>query len=265
MDQASTNSRIVTHATHTTLTALSTILPPTPWVSLAEGLLFGLPAGFLMAVLVALRVSGSLGDVLLVFLGAWGLHGLMVGTASGILRICRPLPSRSPTFVWAVLLAVLPLARLGTLLAERTHHRPLGATTFALVALVIILGFWACAARAFGMRRSAHRHNRLFGTVVLGLLVVVSVLVGAAPVLAWFGEVFERALLASALIDGLLGASLIVIGGFVRFGIRIELVARMAGPLSVGICSVAFLIALRSEVALQALSRVSALFGLFLR
>jgi hypothetical protein len=163
MDQASTNSRIVAHTTHTNLTALSTILPPTPWVSLAEGLLFGLPAGFLMAVLVALRVSGSLGDVLMVFLGAWGLHGLLVGTAAGILRICRPLPSRSPTFVWAVLLAVLPLARLGMLLAERTHHRPLGATTFALVALVVILGFWACAARAFGMRRSAHRHNRLFG------------------------------------------------------------------------------------------------------
>jgi hypothetical protein len=58
---------------------------------------------------------------------------------------------------------------------------------------------------------------------------------------------------------------LIVIGGFVRFGIRIELVARTAGPLSVGICAVALLIALRSEVAIQALSRVSALFGLFLR
>ncbi len=263
MDQASTNSRIVTHTTHTTLTALSTILPPTPWVSLAEGLLFGLPAGVLMATLVALRVSGAPGDVLGVFLGALGLHGLLVGAAAGILRICRPLPSRSPTFLWAVLLAVLPLAQLGTLLAERTHHRPLGATTFALLALVIILGLWACAARAFGMRRSAHRHNRLFGTIVLSLMVFASVVVGARPVLSWLGEVFTRTLLASAFIDGVLGASLIVIGGFVRFGIRIELVARIAGPLGFGICAVAGLIALQNEAAIHTLSRISAVFALF--
>jgi hypothetical protein len=45
------------------------------------------------------------------------------------------------SFVLAGLgLAAWPLARFGSLLEQTTHHRPLGAATFALVAFALVLG-----------------------------------------------------------------------------------------------------------------------------
>jgi hypothetical protein len=262
MDQHPSKSRIVSTNGNPGLTAFYSILPPAPSVSFTEGLLFGLPAAAIMALPIALRLNGSLAQLVMVYLGALGLHGMLLGLTAGTLRVCRPLPSRSPAFALGVVLSVFPLARLGSVLYAGTHHRPLGAATFAVLALLVVLGYWAVTARALGALRSVRPYRRWYGRLLLGGLVLISLGVGMGPLLTWLGSLGHSPLHRSGLIDGLLGASLVGVGGFVRFPIRVELAARMAGPMAFVVCVLALLVGLRGDVAAVALCRVSALWAL---
>jgi hypothetical protein len=90
----------------------------------------------------------------------------------------------------AALLAALPLALFGELLVRRTHHRPLGAATFASAAVLGLALTWWFTSHLSG-RVSADRSPALVGRSVgrpvsrlveglaaVGLLVVIVRLIG---------------------------------------------------------------------------------------
>lgn len=57
-----------------------------------------------------------------------------VAKASSV-SLCSPSPVRASWLSASLILP--PLAILGELLIERTHHRPLGAATFATIAVIL--------------------------------------------------------------------------------------------------------------------------------
>lgn len=115
----------------------------------ARSLMYGLAAGALAGVPAAWRVLGGEGD-LWVLLGALALP--MAITAPVVLALRRarlprvtppgapPHPGPLRTLAVTVALSIAPLAWLGVWLEQSTHHRPLGAVTFACAALCVFLG-----------------------------------------------------------------------------------------------------------------------------
>jgi hypothetical protein len=76
----------------------------------------------------------------------------------------QPLTAPGPSSAWrerclAALLATLPLSLFGELLLRRTHHRPLGAATFASAAVLLFaLTCWSTS-RLSGFTRSVPSHS----------------------------------------------------------------------------------------------------------
>lgn len=93
----------------------------------------------------------------------------------------QPLTAPGPSSAWrerclAALLATLPLSLFGELLLRRTHHRPLGAATFASAAVLLFaLTCWSTA-RLSGLARSGRRVVWVLAAV--GLVVVIGRLLG---------------------------------------------------------------------------------------
>jgi hypothetical protein len=111
-----------------------------------------------------------------------------LGSAAGLavplvalLRLARPWPEPLRALVLGALLVAAPLAVLGTLLVEKTHHRALGGVTFAALALVVTLVAWPLARRLLASDRAAP--GRAAGAVasVLGSRGLLAV--GAATLL----------------------------------------------------------------------------------
>ena len=140
--------------TATGLTTQRYALPPSSGVGFGEGLLFGLVGGAVLSLPMALRTQASLNHVLMVWLGATGLYGMILGLLSGLLRVARPLPRRSPALPLGLAFAFGPLAALGSILHAHTHHRPLGAATYAVIAGMIVAVSWAAANRVWSSLRS---------------------------------------------------------------------------------------------------------------
>src|SRR5512140_344083 len=68
-------------------------LPLSTWAAWREAAFFGLPAGAMLALPVALRDADPTSSNALVWLAATGLLGLAVTLCAGLLRMARPLPS----------------------------------------------------------------------------------------------------------------------------------------------------------------------------
>jgi len=115
-----------------TMPALDTESPPsTLGEALGVAALVSVPSGLIVA-----WATHQL-QVPVVVANAASL-ALVAGTAGALLRGLRPAPLAVRAAVWAALLAVLPLSLFGRLLSAGTHHRPLGAVTFAIVALGVL-------------------------------------------------------------------------------------------------------------------------------
>jgi hypothetical protein len=237
-------------------------LPPTSGVAFGEGLLFGLPGGALLALPVAFRVSSGLDRALLVWFAALGLHGMILGIFSAGLRVARPLPRRTPALLLGLGFSLGPLAALGTVLAKHTHHRPLGAATFAVAAGCVVIVAWALAARALSSVHSPFKHRKQFGWGLVALGAFASLAAGVGPVLGFLRHFGDAPLLSSLVIDGLLGMALAVLGGFARFPTKVEATARTTGPLAFGVCAVIFAIAMQSPHAGPAFASASLLWAL---
>jgi len=243
------------------MTAQRHALPPSPAVAFGEGLLFGLPAGVLLAMPIALRLEGSWSNLFLVWLAAVGLHGSLVGLLAGALRVARPLPRLSPALALALLFSVGPFSWLGTMLDKNTHHRPLGAVTFAVLAAGIALLALALALRATVSIRSRQRTRRWLGWALLVGASLVSLSMAASPFLSTFMMLRQEPLYTSVVIDGLLGMALMLVGAFARFPRKLEISAATAGPLALGVCVLLFAVAMKSPLTGPALQRVSALWA----
>jgi hypothetical protein len=236
-------------------------LPLSVWAAWREAGLFGLPSGALLALPVALRVGGPASLDFLVWLAATGLLGLAVAFCAGLLRMGRPLPGAVALVPLAVLFSAGPLTFLGSLIHANTHHRPLGAATFSVLAVALVLVSMAFAARTRASLNSSDAGKRRFGQVLLVSGLCLSLALG----LRGFSKVMLTAnshptYLASVL-DGLLGLSASLVGGFVRFSPKLEQVARFAGPLAIAACVLAILVAMKYPNTSAALAHNFALWA----
>ena len=112
-------------------------------------LLIALVAGFLWGVIDAVRVGAS---PLLSIAAATSVSGLCLGTWLGL----RSLPwfgGAAQAVAAGTLIAVGPLSVFGRMLAASTHHRPLGAATFAVVALGVVISCVLPTLRVFALVR----------------------------------------------------------------------------------------------------------------
>lgn len=157
--------------------------------TLGSGLLFGTLGCFVIALPAALRTSAS-------FVLAWlvlaASTALVLAPAAALLRVARPFPRQAWSVPLGFLLALPPLIVFARILKVGTHHRPLGGATFAIVALGVVLGAIALAARALTWEKPILRKLVI---AVAGLLALASAAL-ALPVLAppLRGHVLDAAL-----------------------------------------------------------------------
>lgn len=116
-----------------------------------------LAAGTLSAAVAALpaalRVSASV--------GAWvalaGAAAVVLGPVLAGMSRTRPLKVALFSVLVGLGLSALPLALLAAKLMASTHHRPLGAVTFAILAVLVVLGFTVVALRLTTRTRKGPR------------------------------------------------------------------------------------------------------------
>jgi hypothetical protein len=236
-------------------------LPLSTWAAWREAGLFGLPAGMLLALPVALRNEDPNTSGLLVWLAATGLLGLAVIASSGLLRMARPLPSSVGLVPLGVLFALGPLTFLGKVLHAQTHHRPLGAATFAVLSVFIILSCLALGGRVRATLASNDPGKRLFGKILLYTGLALSLVLGLRGFVAILGTAKTHSTYLASVLDGLLGISVSLVGGFLRFSPRIEQLARIAGPLAMAVCILSLLAALKDTHTSAALAHCLSLWA----
>lgn len=227
-----------------------------------EAALFGLPSGALLAVPVALRAVGPASLSFLVWLAAMGLLGLAITFCTGVLRVSRPLPSAVTLVPLGLLYAAGPLAFLGRTIHAHTHHRPLGAATFAILSLGMTLLSLAFAGRTQSALNSSDSGKRIFGRVLLYGCTIASLGLGLPEFLSLLSVAKTHPAYIASVLDGLLGLCVSLVGGFYRFPPRFEQIAKIAGPLALAICVLALLVGLKFPGTSAALSRSLALWAI---
>ncbi len=120
----------------------------------------GLALGSLVAMVAALpaaaRVASQGGSFALGWLLLAGGSALVLGPVVALARNARPLPVALLATLAGAAAASIPLAVLARLLHKNTHHRPLGAATFAVIALALVAFASFAAWRALaGLQQSA--------------------------------------------------------------------------------------------------------------
>ena len=232
------------------------------WAAWREAGLFGLPSGALLALPAALRVGGPASLSFLVWLAATGLLGLMITLCVGLLRMGRPLPSSVTIVPLGMLYAAGPLAALGSVIHAHTHHRPLGAATFAMLSLGIMLICLALAARTRSTLNSSDPGKHRFGQILLYGGALVSLSLGLRGFLSILSSANSHPAYLALILDGLLGMSVSLIGGFIRYSPRLEQIAKIAGPLAITACVLAFLVAMKYPNTSAALARSLSLWAI---
>jgi hypothetical protein len=188
---------------------------------------------------------------------------MLLGVLSGCLRVARPLPRRSPAFPLGLAFAFGPLALLGSQIYAHTHHRPLGAATFTVIAGIVVAMDWAAASRVWLSVKSPYPKRRRFGYLLGATLAILSLACLFPMALAWANTIGQYPLLSGGVLDGLLGLALVLLGGFARFPQKLESAARTAGPLAFGVCALTFAVALQSPNNNSNLASASLLWAFF--
>jgi hypothetical protein len=133
-------------------------------------------------------VAAEQAHVALAFLALAGGTALVLGPGLVAARAVRTDTSGFRAVLLGLALAALPLSLLADVLKQSTHHRPLGAATFAVLALAIVLGFVAVtwrlsnvlASRSLGVRRASFA---FVAALALGSVAFVLTRTLAAPAL----------------------------------------------------------------------------------
>lgn len=165
----------------------------------ARSLGFGLLAGTLAGLPALLRgLAAEPAPPPLALAGAVALPALVVAPVVVGLRQARAAerslateerPRSFPVLLGgSVLLSLAPLTWLGSWLERNTHHRPLGAVTFACAASCVLLGALLLARRLAALHRSpSERLVRLGCFVVAGGLGAYLLVRGAVASAQWSG------------------------------------------------------------------------------
>ncbi len=214
--------------------------------------------GALAAAVVALpavrRVATGSASAGFVWLALAGNTALVLGPLLVLARAAR----RS-TAVWrpafiGVALAAAPVMALGEELKLHTHHRPLGAATFGVLALALVLGSVVVTVRLFGFigppvstaRRVAARVLVALAALGLGLVVLRA---GASE--AYGPNVLDlaRVLIVATLADRVLDSA------------RVVTLARRAGVLAWVLLVLVGVFAARGDVRAKIQERAPVLGG----
>lgn len=102
----------------------------------------------------------------------FGVVALVVGPAAAALRVSSPLSRSAWSVPLALALSLAPLALFARILIVATHHRPLGAATFAVMAAILISGAVAVTARLLDW--SAQRSSTRRVPLALGVLALLA-------------------------------------------------------------------------------------------
>jgi hypothetical protein len=117
------------------------------------------------------------------------------------------------------------------------------------------------AARTRRLLASNNPGKQTFGRILLYSSIIVSVALGLREFIALLASAKTHPAYLAAILDGLLGVSLSLVGGFARFTPKFERIARVAGPLAIAICILAMLVAFKSPNASNDLARCLALWA----
>jgi len=142
----------------------------------------GTLAALVSAVPAAPRAAAEGAHVALAFVSLAGGTALVLGPALVAAGAVRTDTSGFRAVFLGLALAALPLALFADVLEQSTHHRPLGAATFAVLALALVLGFVAATFRLFEILEAcsfAVRRASFAFVVALALAGVAAVLVRA--------------------------------------------------------------------------------------
>jgi hypothetical protein len=159
----------------------------------------------------AIRCSPAIG-VLAAWLTLCGAVALVAGPTAALLRSLRPGPASLWALPLAVLLGLPALTVFGQVLHRTTHHRPLGAATFAVVGAALLLGLLVVTTRllaAAGQGKGGARLARAVLVVAVALALGVEITLirsalrqadgGLAPAVLDAGLIVVATGLASAL------------------------------------------------------------------
>jgi hypothetical protein len=142
-------------------------------LSFRSGLALGVVAAVLASLPALIRLL-SAGAPALAFLSLIGGAALALGPLVALGRQARPLNRGLLACLAGVGFSLPVLSVLGRLIEQKTHHRPLGAATFAVLALIIVLGASIVLGRALSLASS-----RRPAGIALGLAGGLTVLVAA--------------------------------------------------------------------------------------
>lgn len=183
----------------------------------------------------ALRVSAHGVSLLAAWLALWGSAALMTAPAAGALRIARPLPRPALGVLAGLLVAAPALIVFARIIKTSTHHRPLGAATFAVVAAAVVLGAVAVMARWVVFSREPGRFQNV---ARIGLWAVLA--------LAALGTMVLSLPASGSLLDAVLALAVAAAAAFLKLPASLERIARIAGPVAL-LIAVGAGFALRSE------------------
>jgi hypothetical protein len=221
-------------------------------------------AGAALALGAAAAAIAALPDVRRVAAGglspglAWlaltGSTALVLGPLLAAARALRTEAAKVRALLLGAALATLPVAVLGQSLKLHTHHRPLGAATFAFLALGVVLGCILVTVRVLAWTNRAATWRR---RGVAGLLAAVDGLSLCIPLL--------RAISAEGYNHGVLDACRVFLLAALAFRAldseRVRALARRAGVLAWVLLVLAGLLAGRGAVRAAVRERAPVLGG----
>jgi hypothetical protein len=211
-------------------------------------------AALVSAVPAVPRLGGQSANTAFGLLALWGGTALVLGPALVLAAAARRDATGYRAPLLGLALSAGPLAVLAESLKHGTHHRPLGAATFAILALVTIAGAILVAWR---LLRFAESRSSTLSRVVGGAMLLAA----SASV----GLVLVRALGSPSLVphvlDGLRAVAAATLGHLLLHLPKVMSVARRVGvPLWV-LVVVAGVVANRGATALAVRSAVPVLGG----
>jgi hypothetical protein len=178
---------------------------------LGVGFALGLLAAAVLATVATLRATNAGASLVWVWVGVWGALSAVLGPLGAAVRRARPLPLAALSVPVGLAVAIAPLAFFARILKAGTHHRPLGAVTFAIISIVVLLIAIAFSARVIA-ELTANRNTSRYRSVR-----AVSVVAAAVLVLAT-GAVAFRALSGGAELRPLAIDSLLLFAAVVAVG-----------------------------------------------
>ena len=181
---------------------------------LGVGFALGLLAAAALATVATARAINGAASLVWVWVGVWGALAAVLGPLGAAIRRARPLPLAAWCVPVGLALALAPLGLFARILKATTHHRPLGAVTFAIVSIVVVLVAIAFAARLIAELKA--RRNAPSFRAVRALSVMAVALLALAGCAVAFRALAGDAELRPLAIDTVLLLGAVIAVGWVQ-------------------------------------------------